>query len=212
VPSILIVDADPVIRALAAEILERAGVVCIMGDNPSEAPQLARINRPDGVLLGIGPSLEGIEAARIIKADWPTTVVVLLTGHREDAYLGSTGKTGADALLPKGALPQALLATLRRLDGPAFRKLWDGRERRHGLEGGRPRPERRRPVSSSRTDRHRSPRDPRRGLGTASVPGPSALLRACSDPICAALPSPRAQGPPRRKDLRLERRRRLHNP
>jgi CheY-like chemotaxis protein len=144
----LIVDADPAIRALAAEILEGAGVVYTMGDNPSEAAHLARINRPDGVLLAIGSSLEGIEAARTIKADWPKTVVVLLTGHGEDAYLGSTGKTGADALLPKRALPQALLATLRRLDGPAFGKLWDGRERRHGLQGARPRPERRRPVSS----------------------------------------------------------------
>jgi DNA-binding response OmpR family regulator len=147
VTSILIVDADPAIRALAAEILEGVGVVCTMGDNPSEAAHLARINRPDGVLLAIGPSLEGVEATRTIKADWPKTVVVLLTVHGEDAYVGSTGKTGADALLPKKALPQALLATLRRLDRPAFGKLWDGRERRHRLPGGRQRPERRRPPS-----------------------------------------------------------------
>ncbi len=148
--SILIVDADPAIRALAAEILQGAGVVCTMGDNPSEAAHLASINRPDGVLVAIGPSLEGIEAARTIKADWPKTVVVLLTGHGEDAYLGSTGKTGADALLPKRALQKTLLATLRRLDGPAFGKLWDGRERRHGLQGGRPQPERRRPKEAPR--------------------------------------------------------------
>jgi CheY-like chemotaxis protein len=145
--SILIVDADPSIRTVAAEILEGAGVMCAMGDNPSEAPHLARINLPDGVLLGIGRSLEGIEAARIIKAEWPKTVVVLLTAHGEDAYLGWTGKTGADALLPKRALQQTLLATLRRLDGPAFGKLWDGGERRRGLQGSPPRPERRRPLS-----------------------------------------------------------------
>jgi CheY-like chemotaxis protein len=151
VTSILIVDADPAIRAVAAEILEGVGVVCTMGDNPSEAPHLARINFPDGVLLGIGPSLEGIEDARIIKAESPKTVVVLLTGHLQDAYLGSTGKTGADALLPKRALKQALLATLRRLGGPAFGKLWDGRDRRHGLQGGLPRPEGRRPLSPPET-------------------------------------------------------------
>jgi CheY-like chemotaxis protein len=149
VTSILVVDPDPAIRALAAEILERAGVVCTMGDNPSQAAHLATIHRPDGVLLSIGPSLEGIGAAHTIKAERPKTVVVLLTGHGEDAYLGSTGKTGADALLPKRTLPQTLLATLRRLDGPVFGKLWNGRERRQTLPGGRQRPERRGPPSHS---------------------------------------------------------------
>jgi DNA-binding NarL/FixJ family response regulator len=149
VTSILVVDPDPAIRALAVEILERADVVCTMGDNPSQAADLANIHRPDGVLLSIGPSLEGIAAARTIKAKWPKTVVVLLAGHSEDAYLGSTGKTGADALLPKRTLPQTLLATLRRLDGPAFGKLWDGRERREKLAGARQRAERRRPPAPS---------------------------------------------------------------
>ena len=145
--SILIVDPDPATRVLAAEILERVGVVCTMGDPPRQAAHLASINQPDGVLLSIGPSLEGIEAARAIKAEWPKMVVVLLTDHGEDAYLGSTGKTGADALLPKRALPKTLLATFRRLDGPAFRELWDGRERRQKLSGGRHRRERPRPLS-----------------------------------------------------------------
>jgi CheY-like chemotaxis protein len=147
VTSILVVDPDPAIRALAAEILERAGVVCTMGDNPREAAHLANIHRPDGVLLSIGPSLEGIEAARAVKAERPKTVVVLLAGHGEDAYLGSTGKTGADALLPKRTLPKTLLATLRRLDRPAFGKLWDGRERRQKPLGGRKPLERRRSPS-----------------------------------------------------------------
>jgi DNA-binding response OmpR family regulator len=144
---ILVVDPDPTVRAIVAEILERAGAVCTLGDNPRQAAHLATIHRPDGVLLSIGPSLEGIEGARAIKAEWPRMVVVLLTGHGEDAYLGSTGKTGADALLPKRALPQTLLATLRRLDGRAFGKLWDGKERRQGHWGARQRPERRRPAS-----------------------------------------------------------------
>jgi DNA-binding NarL/FixJ family response regulator len=147
VTSVLVVDPDPAIRALAAEILERAGAVCTVGDNPRQAPHLATVNRPDAVLLSIGPSLEGIEAARTIKAERPKTVVVLLAGHGEDAYLGSTGKTGADALLPKRALPQTLLATLRRLDRPVFGKLWDGRERRQKPPGRRKPQERRRPPS-----------------------------------------------------------------
>jgi len=38
----------------------------------------------------------------------------------------------------KKTLPSSLLATLRRL-GSAIGELWDGIERRHGFQGGRPR-------------------------------------------------------------------------
>jgi DNA-binding NarL/FixJ family response regulator len=87
------------------------------------------------VLLDIGPSLEGIEATRAIKVERPETVVLLLTGHGEDAYLGATGKTGSDALLPKKALRRALLPMLRGLNNRAFFRLWDGRERRRTPTG-----------------------------------------------------------------------------
>jgi DNA-binding response OmpR family regulator len=135
VTSILIIEANPAIRSLAREILERAGAVCVTGDDLGAAQHLARLNRPDGVLLDIGPSLEGIEATRSIKAERPETTVLLLTGHDEDAYLGATGKTGADALLPKKALRRALLPTLRGLNHRAFFRLWDGRERRRTPTG-----------------------------------------------------------------------------
>src|SRR5258708_4114035 len=137
VTSVLIAVADPGIRPLAVEILAGAGVSCVIGDKPGEAAPLFRTYRPDGVLLAIGPSREGAAAARPIKAEWPETIVVLLTPRDEHA-LGTTGKTGVDALLPKRLLRQALLAMLPRL-GSARGELWDGMERRHGLQGTRPR-------------------------------------------------------------------------
>ena len=100
VTSVLIAVANPAIRALAVEILAGAGVSCVIGDNPGEAVPLVRTYRPDGVLLAIGPSREGAAAARTIKAEWPETIVVLLTNRDEDA-LGTTGNTGVDALFPK---------------------------------------------------------------------------------------------------------------
>ncbi len=132
----MIVDADPDIRGLVKGILEGAGVLCVMGDDPMEAVKLARLNRPDVVLLDIGLSLEGIGATHAIKAERPETKVVLLTGHDEDAFLSATGKTGADALLPKKELRTDLLPVLRAVIGSTFVGIWDGSERRRGLPGG----------------------------------------------------------------------------
>ncbi|HWX23813.1 MAG TPA: response regulator [Vicinamibacteria bacterium] len=128
-PSILIVDHDPASQRFTNEILERAGVVCLLADDLGKAIDIARVHRPDGVLLEIGPFLEGIKAAHTIKADLPQTAVVLLTGHDEETYLSATGKTGADALLPKRDLQHTLLPTLRALGGE-FLWIWDRRERR----------------------------------------------------------------------------------
>ncbi len=158
-PSVLIVDPDPVTRDLARRILEAAGVVCFVGDDVHAAVSLATLNQPDGVILDIGRALEGIEATRVIKSELPRTKVVLLTSHDEEAYLAATGKTGADALLPKRALRQVeLLVTTVRGLGREFLSLWDGRDRRHGWPGS-PRPwdgtERRRHVAVQRIEQDR---------------------------------------------------------
>jgi DNA-binding NarL/FixJ family response regulator len=143
-PSVLIIDADSASRTLMKQILEDAGVVCLVLDNSAEAAHLTRLNCPDGVLLEIGASQEGITLARAIKAERPATKVVLIAGHGEEAYLDATGKTGADALLSKKELRQELLSTLRRVDGRAFRGLWNGRERRREGAGELPSPQERR--------------------------------------------------------------------
>ena len=55
--------------------------------------------------------------------------VILLTPHDEEAYLSSTGKSGADAILPKRAVRAEILSRIRVVMS-GFWSTWDGRERR----------------------------------------------------------------------------------
>ena len=55
--------------------------------------------------------------------------VILLTPHDEEAYLSSTGKSGADAILPKRAVRAEILSRIRVVTS-GFWSTWDGRERR----------------------------------------------------------------------------------
>jgi len=75
------------------------------------------------------PGLDGIAATRQIKAEAPRTKVILVTPYEEQAYLSSTGKTGADALLAKRAVRSEVLSCIRAVVG-GFGSAWDGRERR----------------------------------------------------------------------------------
>src|SRR5262245_60081321 len=128
--TVLIVDDDDSFR----ELLKRAlgGAVEVVGEGATgeEAVRLAAERRPDAVLLDIGiPGLDAIEVTRQVKVAAPQTKVVLLTLHDEEAYLSSTGKSGADALLAKRQARTEALALLRRVVGRP-RVPWDGRERR----------------------------------------------------------------------------------
>ena len=85
---------------------------------------------PDVILMDISlPVVDGLAATRWIKAQRPETRVVLLTNHKEEAYLSATGKSGADAFLPKKQVRSAVLAMVRAA-ARGFAGGWDGSERR----------------------------------------------------------------------------------
>ncbi|MGE0453589.1 MAG: response regulator transcription factor [Vicinamibacteria bacterium] len=128
--TVLIADDDDAFRELAKRLLGRAVTLVGEASDGEAAVELARQHRPDVVLIDIDlPGLDGIAATQRIKGIDPSTRVILLTGHAEEAYLNSTGKTGADALLPKRSARLEILSAIRAVLG-GLRSGWDGRERR----------------------------------------------------------------------------------
>lgn len=111
---VLIVDDDEAFRSLVKRLLGEAVRVVGEADNGVDGVWLARKLRPDVVLMDIGmPSLDGLEATQRIKADRSEAKVILLTGHGEEAYLSATGKSGADAFLPKRKVRSEVLSMVR---------------------------------------------------------------------------------------------------
>ncbi len=147
--TVLIVDDDERFRELVKRLLGPGVRVVGEAARGDDAVLLATEVRPDVVLMDLEiPDLDGIAATRQIKAAVPRTKVILVTPHGEEAYLSSTGKTGADDLLAKRAVRSEVLPRIRAVVG-RFGSAWDGMERRgpgvtwgrwHGSERRRPRP------------------------------------------------------------------------
>jgi len=112
-PTILIVDDEPKIVALARDYLEHAGyAVLAAGDGPA-ALQAIRTRRPDLVVLDLGlPGMDGLDVARAVRRDSALPIVMLTARDDElDKVLGL--ELGADDYLTKPFSPRELVARVR---------------------------------------------------------------------------------------------------
>ena len=76
-----------------------------------DAVRLVAECRPDIVLMDLHmPVLDGVQATRLIKQQWPTLTVIVLTMYATEQSAALAA--GADAFLVKGGPPQRLLAAL----------------------------------------------------------------------------------------------------
>jgi DNA-binding response OmpR family regulator len=112
-PTILIVDDEPKIVALARDYLEHAGfAVLAAGDGPT-ALQTIRTRRPDLVVLDLGlPGMDGLDLTRAVRRDSALPIVMLTARDDElDKVLGL--ELGADDYLTKPFSPRELVARVR---------------------------------------------------------------------------------------------------
>ena len=100
---IVLADDDVLLREGLASLLERSGFEVVgQCDSASRLIALVRAYEPDLAIVDIrmppGHSLEGLEAARVIRAEMPGTAVLLLSAHVEVEHamdvLASGERTG----------------------------------------------------------------------------------------------------------------------
>ncbi len=81
-PKVLVVDDEAVVRAGICRVLEKQGLSMHTAADGSEALEIMAEYPIDIVLLDIiMPGLDGIEVLRHIRATYPDTVVLMITGH-----------------------------------------------------------------------------------------------------------------------------------
>jgi two-component system KDP operon response regulator KdpE len=115
--TILIVDDEPVVRALLRAALEPAGSRIIEAVDGEAALDTAWEERPDVIVLDVGlPGLSGLDVCRAVKTHLPPPRVMLITGNR---YAPGVEDCGADAIVEKPFDPHAVLDEARRLLGVA---------------------------------------------------------------------------------------------
>jgi DNA-binding NarL/FixJ family response regulator len=100
---VLIADDHALFRDGLRSLLEAHGVdVVAEARDGREAVELARLHRPDVVLMDLAmPTLGGLGATRLITAELPEIAVVVLTASEDDADLFEAVKSGAQGFLPK---------------------------------------------------------------------------------------------------------------
>lgn len=113
---VLIADDQRLMREGLATLLALAGdidIVAQAGDG-NEAIELAKIHRPDVILMDIQmPHLNGVEATKTIRSILPATQIIILTTFDDDEYLLAGLRAGACGYLLKDMPSEQLADAIR---------------------------------------------------------------------------------------------------
>ncbi|HEY8656873.1 MAG TPA: response regulator transcription factor [Candidatus Limnocylindria bacterium] len=111
--TILVVDDEPKIVALARDYLEHAGFAVVSASDGSEALTRARSDRPDLIVLDLGlPKLDGLDVVRALRTGGAVPIVIL-TGRSDESDKLVGLELGADDYVTKPFSPKELVARVR---------------------------------------------------------------------------------------------------
>jgi two-component system, NarL family, response regulator LiaR len=113
---VLIANRQPIVRHGLRALLANQPDLQAIGetDEGDEAVRMARQLRPDVVLIDLAmPTVDGIAATRMIRAELRDTQVIVMTGVDDDAFAIEAIRAGAAAYLLKDSRIEDLLRAIR---------------------------------------------------------------------------------------------------
>jgi DNA-binding NarL/FixJ family response regulator len=122
--TVLLAEDHQVVREGFRSLLEHERDIEVVGEAATgrEAVQLTRKLRPAVVVMDIAmPLLNGLEATRQIRKDFPDTKVLILSAHGDDAYVEQVAMLGAAGFLLKQTSSHELATAIRKVqEGDTF--------------------------------------------------------------------------------------------
>jgi DNA-binding NarL/FixJ family response regulator len=115
---VLAVDDHPMLREGIAAVIEGQPDMVLVAEacNGHEAVERYRVHRPDVVLMDLQmPKMNGVEAIGVIRGEFPTATILVLTTYKGDVQALRALKAGAQGYLLKSALRKELVETIRNL-------------------------------------------------------------------------------------------------
>jgi two-component system, NarL family, response regulator LiaR len=112
---VVIAEDHTLVREGTRRILESCPGIQVVGEaaDGSEAVTVVGLQRPDVVILDVAmPVINGLEAARKIKAQFPDIAILVLTAHDEDQFVFALLEAGAAGYLLKDVPGARLLEAI----------------------------------------------------------------------------------------------------
>lgn len=113
---VFIVDDQRMFRDGIRSRLEHEQDMVVEGEagTAEEAFELLHEKHPEVVVLDIRlPGMSGIDAARVIRREWPNLKIIMLTGYDFDQYVRAAARVGIDGYILKDAPQDDLVRAVR---------------------------------------------------------------------------------------------------
>ncbi len=115
---VVIADDHALVRDGIRRMLTESGDIEVVGEasDGEEAARKVADLHPDVILMDIAmPGVNGLEATRRIKAESPSTAVLVLTAYDDDIYVSTLLEAGAAGYLMKDVHAEELVSALRSI-------------------------------------------------------------------------------------------------
>src|SRR3982751_3216853 len=116
--TVLLAEDHRMVREGFRSLLKHEEDIEIVGEAETgrQAVQMTRKLRPSVVVMDIAmPLLNGLEATRQIRKDFPETKVLILSAHSDDAYVEQVAALGASGFLLKQPSSDVLAKAIREV-------------------------------------------------------------------------------------------------
>jgi len=113
---ILLAEDHVVVREGTRELIQHEEDMEVVGEagDGEEAVEIALRTKPDVIIMDITmPSMNGIEATKLIKAKLPITAILILTAYDNDQYVSALLEAGAAGYLLKNIKGRELIDAIR---------------------------------------------------------------------------------------------------
>jgi DNA-binding NarL/FixJ family response regulator len=143
--TVLLAEDHQIVREGFHSLLKHEPDIEVIGEAETgrQAVQLTRKIRPAVVVMDIAmPLLNGLEATRQIRKDFPDTKVLILSAHSDDAYVEQVAGLGAAGFLLKQTSSHDLATAIREVQkgntffSPSISKRVEDRRQKSMDRGG----------------------------------------------------------------------------
>ena len=113
---LLVADDHPLVRQGVVAVVGREADISVVGEAGSGRDAVAQFRRlrPDVTVMDLGmPGMTGVEAMKMIRAEFPRARFIALTVYEGDEDIHRALEAGASAYLLKSVVPAQLVDTIR---------------------------------------------------------------------------------------------------